>query len=1324
MLPLRVIARSKTPLRSSVRACPFSSPSASRLRPAAPAPHATDYHHPLPPFPSPFRTQPLLNLPSPLPNDISPAPDSPQASLYPSTGVIDSISMISICLRRPEHVPRAYQIFTQLLHDSPTGQMRIPEAKVWAMVIEGVASLGNVHSHGSSAPKWRGRAARLVEQWGEAHGARGSKEPAGMDRDGLRVYQGWFNGLINSHSPLDPIIPYLEHSSLPISSLLQGLEPSALPLACQAVIEAADSHSLPGLRQDVLAFQGLEKQRREELVSEIIEEVTPVTESAGKSSKQAHISHRNEARFAIANLRQALSAIDSSSIPINRQRALENASLQAARAELEESAKRIQAAGDTSTLQRSVLQSWMHAWLGELTVELEKRIASMQAEIDALPESKAAVTPPKYSATARMKPQVLLMYLSLLPVDKLALITILEIMRMSGSGGIADGMKVLRGMVAVGKAVETEFRAETIKNVAGVDSYHWLKTIDPQTQKPSRQLIGSVWKKIGEQANQAKRVGKNEGGRILPPNHDDMQDIWTPAWSRMIQLGVGSELVDALLKVAKVERTAKDRNTGEIITELQPAFTHAYEYVRGKKLGVIKLNPVVAARLAKDDIGVVIHPKHLPMLVEPRPWTAHNRGGYLLHSVPVMRYKESLEQQKWLKAASEEGHLEPVFHGLDVLSSTPWRVNRRVFDVVLESWNRGEPIADIPPSEDKAQYEFPEKPDSSDQDPQMRVQYVEKTKAVLAQQRKDHAERCKFNYNIEIARSYLKDIFYLPHNMDFRGRAYPIPPHLSPVGDDLCRGLLTFGTKKPLGETGLKWLQIHLANVYGYDKASFAERARFAQEHEADIFDSADHPLDGKRWWLKAEDPWQCLATCFELAAALRSPNPSAYESSLPVHQDGTCNGMQHYAALGGDVRGAKAVNLEAGDRPADIYTGVVDIVNKVVEEDKKAGHDIALLIKEPLGRKVVKQTVMTTVYGVTFVGARDQIAKQLHARGDIAQEHIFAVSSYIAKTVLNCIGDLFSGAKAIMDWLTTSARLISRSIPPTRVQEAATNLTSTSRTGKITSRAAKEFMSAVIWTTPLGLPVVQPYRKAHKKQIMTALQSVYISDPNAPSEVSPQKQATAFPPNFIHSLDATHMLLTALKCKQNNVAFASVHDSYWTHAATVEKMSDLIRDTFVELHSQDLVGKLREDFLDRYGEYCIPIQSAKNISTTAAKRKAAIAQRRKAMSVMLAEHDGGGESFTNSDPDARFDNAILNAEVDLIASTPEQVDVKAAEAISLPADKIVEIAGISGLDDEDVDIFRAGKQNWVKFRDVLPPCPPRGVFEVRRVKQSAYFFS
>lgn len=84
----------------------------------------------------------------------------------------------------------------------------------------------------------------------------------------------------------------------------------------------------------------------------------------------------------------------------------------------------------------------------------------------------------------------------------------------------------------------------------------------------------------------------------------------------------------------------------------------------------------------------------------------------------------------------------------------------------------------------------------------------------------------------------------MPHNLDFRGRAYPIPPHLNHIGDDLSRGLLKFAEGKPLGERGMWWLKIHLANVYGFDKASFDERAQFADDHLAEIYDSADKPLE------------------------------------------------------------------------------------------------------------------------------------------------------------------------------------------------------------------------------------------------------------------------------------------------------------------------------------------------------------------------------------------------------------------------------------------------------------------------------------------------
>lgn len=91
-------------------------------------------------------------------------------------------------------------------------------------------------------------------------------------------------------------------------------------------------------------------------------------------------------------------------------------------------------------------------------------------------------------------------------------------------------------------------------------------------------------------------------------------------------------------------------------------------------------------------------------------------------------------------------------------------------------------------------------------------------------------------------------------------------------------------------------------------------------------------------------------------------------------------------------------------------------------------------------------------------------------------------------------------------------------------------------------------------------------------------LQSVYLSDPNAVSEVAPGKQASAMPPNFIHSLDATHMLMCASKCREEDITFASVHDSYWTHAGSVHGLSRNIRDTFVELHKRDIVGDLRKE--------------------------------------------------------------------------------------------------------------------------------------------------
>ncbi|KAL8177892.1 UNVERIFIED_CONTAM: hypothetical protein K2H54_022978 [Gekko kuhli] len=78
-------------------------------------------------------------------------------------------------------------------------------------------------------------------------------------------------------------------------------------------------------------------------------------------------------------------------------------------------------------------------------------------------------------------------------------------------------------------------------------------------------------------------------------------------------------------------------------------------------------------------------------------------------------------------------------------------------------------------------------------------------------------------------------------------------------------------------------------------------------------------------------------------------------------------------------------------------------------------------------------------------------------------------------------------------------------------------------------------------------------------------------------------KQKNAFPPNFIHSLDSTHMMLTSLHCHRRGLTFVSVHDCYWTHALTVDIMNQVCREQFVELHSQPILQDLSKFMLQKY---------------------------------------------------------------------------------------------------------------------------------------------
>ncbi|SLM39466.1 DNA-directed RNA polymerase, phage-type [Lasallia pustulata] len=793
-------------------------------------------------------------------------------------------------------------------------------------------------------------------------------------------------------------------------------------------------------------------------------------------------------------------------------------------------------------------------------------------------------------------------FLQVLPPEKLSAITILTCVSALSTAGIEKGVKIARLVMCVGNAVQDECLAEAIK------AQPLPKTSKGALPDDQRRKFAAIMKK---RQTSESRIRLSRYFKAF--NEYEERQLWNPA----ILAKVGAILFSQLMRVAKIRVKHQEPASDTILYHDQPVFFHVHRYSAGKRVGVVRLNTAMSRILSAEPVGPALA-KHLPMVSEPAAWQGTKKGGFLYHNVQVMRATSDREQgRQYTRVAAERGDLEQVFAGLDILGKTPWIINRSVFNVMLEAWNSGEAVANLSPLNPEVNY--PPEPEQSESQYRHR-EWARQMRKLENERAATHSQRCFQNFQMEIARAYLKEKFYFPHSIDFRGRAYPIPPYLNHMGADNCRGLLMFAKGKELGASGLAWLKVHLANVSGFDKSSLAERQDFTADHLPDIYDSAINPLKGNKWWLEAEDPWQCLAACIELRNALELPDPTRYVSHLPIHQDGTCNGLQHYAALGGDIAGAKQVNLEPGDRPSDIYTAVAEMVKAELVVEAAQGNELAKVLESKLTRKVVKPTVMTNVYGVTFSGATAQVRSALEEGSpdfpNTATVNLSTASSYIARKIFKALSAMFNGAHDIQYWLGTCAARISDAVTPEQMDriedETLVKDTSTTPQGlklKATNRLRVEdehlvFKSSVIWTTPLKMPVVQPYRKATSRKIKTNLQFISIMQRSSSDPVSKRKQLQGFPPNFIHSLDATHMLLCALKCDEMGLSFAAVHDSFWTHAADLDVMNNILRDAFIRMHSEDIIGRLAAEFSARY-KGCMYLASVPARSTVGQKIQA-----------------------------------------------------------------------------------------------------------------------
>jgi DNA-directed RNA polymerase len=946
-------------------------------------------------------------------------------------------------------------------------------------------------------------------------------------------------------------------------------------------------------------------------------------------------------------------------------------------------------------------------------------------------------------------------FLKALDPDRLAALTILSTLSVFSRQGMTKGIKLSAIASYIGKEIQDELLADShLKRT---------KAMDPQRLKTVKNTL----------ANRKDKDGRLRWKSLVEKISEADTSV---VWGSRVQVRVGGVLMSMLLETAKTPVRTEDPVIQKKSLNMEPAFTHAYQITFGRRSGLIHLHPRITEMVAREPPPEVVA-RHLPMVSKPKPWTGMRNGGYHIYENTLVRSTPGeLLQPAYMKAVLKDDGLKEIRSGLDVLGSTGWKINQAVFDVMLEAWNDGGPVGKLAPVE--PDLPLPPQP-SKDADFATRSAWNRRVREIENIRSGFHSVRCFQNFQLEVARSFHKETFYLPHNMDFRGRAYPLPPYLNQMGADNARGLLLFDKGKALGVAGLRWLKIQCANLFGFDKASMSEREQFTMDHLDDVLDSANHGLHGRRWWLQAEDPWQFLAACCELRNAMLLSDPTEYVSHLPIHQDGSCNGLQHYAALGGDKVGAQQVNLEPSDRPSDVYTGVCEFVKKAIAQDAASGHELALLLDGRITRKIVKQTVMTNVYGVTFLGATRQVKRQLiDYLPELNVQQRNQCSTYIAKQIFGALGSMFNGAHEIQYWLGDCAHRITQSVTPEQVEEL-TEQALAPKSGKKGTASAKNpdpegsFRSTVIWTTPLGLPVVQPYRTRKARRVQTSLQDISILDPSADDVVQKRKQLQAFPPNFIHSLDATHMIMSANACHEAGLTFSAVHDSFWTHAADIDRMNHILRDAFVRMHSDDIVGRLGAEFKVRYG---------KNLFLARIDRKSAlgdaITQHRVSAKISklqeLIQENQRQTLLNSSDPEDQAEGRLMvtpasifeklggkhedltifktmgqntighipedlasaerNAAAGLIDTSDPAIesligDLEMFDKKSTGNEASSDLEGVNGEDCESIESEKPKKKKretttWLWMPLNFRPVPQKGDWDLTRIRESEYFFS
>lgn len=595
------------------------------------------------------------------------------------------------------------------------------------------------------------------------------------------------------------------------------------------------------------------------------------------------------------------------------------------------------------------------------------------------------------------------------------------------------------------------------------------------------------------------------------------------------------------------------------------------------------LTPACAEWLRNSDAALELaRPMHAPMVVPPKPWTSPYGGGYLAQEMRagcgihthISGFKADLKAH-W-------HHFENHFAAVNAYQNVAWRINPTVLSVAAQVWQQGGGLTDCIPS--KSPEALPPKPQDIDTNEAARRAWRKSAAKVYEREGVRMSNALSAGRTIKTAEEYAQfESMFFPCYCDFRGRLYTMQTDLSPQGCDLAKGLLDFAKGEPVkSDLDIFWCAVNGANIYGIDKVSFEDRVQWVQDHEADIRLSVADPLGaGQAFWMAADGggkAWQFLAWAAEWVSIL--DNGFGTMTHRRVDLDGSCNGLQHFAALLKDRKTAVAVNLTATDTPNDLYGLVASntmlrLESLFTSPDLDADGQILARQWHAWGvtRKMAKRPVMVLPYGGTISSTRSYIKAaykegvEKQGKPDYFAENLGKAVAFLSSLMWQAMTDELPAAMNAMKWLQGTASACSKKNIPIR------------------------------WTAPSGFIVHQAYPDLEEYRvklytpasIMKAKpRQLTMLGPTEDGKLNKRQQRQGVSPNFVHSLDASHLVAIVKGAIEAGIdSFALVHDSYGTLATRTEDFFKVIREAFVTLYSSDVMETYRQS-IERVTEEAI----------------------------------------------------------------------------------------------------------------------------------------